>query len=381
MKPNKEISALIEVIKAFLNDDEMSLSQETFKDVDWVKFEKAVNYHSIRPIVFDTLKKAKTSIPEDLKDRLEIFSFQQAISHLNNSVELKRILKTLKNSNIKVKSFKGVVYQNALYANSMRESGDIDLLIRPSDLEKTLDILLKDGYSFSVKTKGLPLNEFVTELLAAEEQYEFPLFKDSHHIDLHWDIHYGFLPYKTPKDFILNLENETKEIFWIMLNHHGGKEFWLKLKNVTDFALFVRINRERFDWASVLQKSEEFQMKTVLLNGFYLLRNIFHQPIPEVIERALKRHRYNALYQTFNYWNKSKLWSTPMPRFNYELILLKSQDIGFRRINYFKAIYTAYTKPNPIEARRFIDFPEKYHFLNFLSKVFSYLIKKTFGIK
>ena len=122
-------------------------------------------------------------------------------------------------------------------------------------------------------------------------------------------------------------------------------------------------------------------MRIILLNGFYLLKHIFAIEIPEAIEIALKSHQYHALSQTINYWNSSKLWTTPIPRLKYERILLRSQDIGFKEMDYFMAVYSAYTKPRLVEPKRFIIFPEKYRFLNFLSKVFSYLIKKTFGIK
>jgi hypothetical protein len=175
--------------------------------------------------------------------------------------------------------------------------------------------------------------------------------------------------------FRSNLEDYREQIFWTMLNHHGGKEFWLKLKNILDFALFVDKYKDELDWQSLHLKSIEFKMETVFLNGLYFLKKVIKTAIPTYMEEQLTNHKCLTLGQTLVFWEKSHSWTKPTPKLNYELILLKSQDSGFNRWAYFKAFYKSYTLPSLIEPKRLITFPERFHFLNFLSKVFSYIIK------
>jgi hypothetical protein len=380
MKLKKEIAAIINIIQCHLGIIK-KLDQSLFTEINWDRFEKALTYHALRPMAFEQFQKSTIEIPSNVQKMFVAFAQNQAIAHLSNTLEVERLKKLFKENDIKMLPFKGVVYQNDFYKNGLRESGDIDLLIKPAQLKETIPLLLKDGYQFSLDLKNYNTEEICKDLLKAKELYEFPFNKSNHHIDLHWDVHYGFLPYEIPKDFILELENNIDQIFWTMLNHHGGKEFWLKLKDLVDFAAFTQKYQDELDWEILLSQACAFKMETVLLNGFYLLKNILSMEIPEYMEKKISQIDFSAYVNTLSFWNEAKHWSNPIVRFKFEIILIQSQDSGFSKKLYFKNFYIAYTKPNPAEQRRFLTFPKKFHFLNFLSKVFSYSIKKTFGIK
>lgn len=379
MKPNNEVNAFLDIINVYFHPEE-SLEPSLFQKVNWKKFEKSLEFHAIRPIVYEVLKASNIEVPQNVLSNLETFTTKQAVAHLSNSIELKRLQQIFKSESIEMVPFKGVIYQDALYDKGLREAGDIDILIAKKDLENTLNLLLKEDYQYSLEVKESTI-EVTENLIKAREQYEIPFNKGNHHIDLHWGIHYGFLPYTVPEDFILSLENDSEVIFWTMLNHHGAKEFWLRLKGMIDFGLFISKYQEKLNWETILSQAKDFKMRTVLLNGFYILKNLYKIAIPKLIEEQLKSHKYKAYDRSIQYWNQGKPWSNPLERFNYENILIQSQDKGFQTSTYYKHVYHAFTKPNPIDQHRFYTFPERFHFLNFLSKVFSYLIKKTFGIK
>jgi len=380
MKLKKEIAAIINIIQCHLGIIK-KLDQSLFTEINWDRFEKALTYHALRPMAFEQFQKSTFEIPSNVQKMFAAYAQNQAIAHLSNTLEVERLKKLFKENDIKMLPFKGVVYQNDFYKNGLRESGDIDLLIKPAQLKETIPLLLKDGYQFSLDLKNYNTEEICKDLLKAKEQCEFPFYKNNHHIDLHWNLSYTFLPYEIPLDFVLNLENKAEQMFWTMLNHHGGKEYWLKLKDVVDFGVFIEKYGEEMDWDKILKLAKAFKLGTVLINGFYLLKEYLHLEIPKDIDAKLSQQKYRALDDTITYWNKFKHWGSPIPRIAFEKILSQSQDEGFNNWNYWKDFYKAYTVPNIIEPPRFINFPEKFHFLNFLSKVFSYSIKKTFGIK
>jgi hypothetical protein len=380
MKLNQEIQAIIALLQSYLGINK-TIDKALFEEMDWQAFDKALIYHSLQPIAFQELQKAEIELPSFLLNKLTTFSQSQAISHLSNTIEIERLNKLFNENGIEMLTFKGVTYQKDFYKKGLRESGDIDVLVRPKQLKDSIQLLINDGYQFTLNFKVNNLDEICHGLMNAPEHYEFPFYKNNHHVDLHWGINYGFLPYQIPEDFLFGLKDNREQIFWTMLNHHGGKEFWLKLKNLLDFALFVEKYQDKLDWQSLHQQAKEFKMETVFLNGLYLLKNVLKSKIPPYLEGQLFNHSFRAITLTLKYWNGSRKWSNPYMRLKFERILMLSQDYGFSKKTYFTNFYKAYTKPNPAEQHRYITFPQRFHFLNFLSKVFSYLIKKTFGLK
>jgi hypothetical protein len=370
MKIDKEISILIDTLKSFFNS-ENELEENIFDGINWQKMEKVLRYHSIRPILLEQIKKQKIDIPKDFLNRLVKYARYQAVAHLSNELELKEIQKEFALQKITLAPFKRITYQNQLYVDGLREAGDIDLLINRIDLPKAFELFLNRGYIFTNQLHCLNIKQLALDLINAKGNYEIPLNKGLHHIDLHWDISYGFLPYNFPENFILSLENEKDRIFWTMLNHHGAKEFWLKLKHLVNLGLFTRKYEEDMDCSTILKNCQSFGTKTILLHGFYLLKQLFDFKLPPVIENALANHIYFGLKATIVYWNKAEYWEKPIPRILYEKILLKSQDEGFNKLEYFRKFYNSYAVPNHIEPKRFINFPRSFKFLNFVSKVIS----------
>ncbi|AWV97405.1 nucleotidyltransferase domain-containing protein [Arcticibacterium luteifluviistationis] len=380
MKPNNEVSAFLNIINVYFHP-EKSLNPDLFKKVNWNKFQKALEFHAIRPIVYETFKSSQIEVPKEVLANLEAFSTAQAVAHLSNSIELKRLQLVFKKEAIKMIPFKGVVFQDALYSKGLREAGDIDILVSKNDLEKTLKLLWNDNYRFTLPHSFVTIEDYIHLFDSAHEQCETPLIKNNSHIDLHWNIHHSFLPYNLAPNFIQNLTTDSDRIFWTLLVHHGAKEFWLRLKHLIDLASFVETYGESFDWEAAYLKALEYRMSIIFLNGFFLIKDKLNIQLPHFILQLLEEHNYSSLDKTIKYWNNGKSWATTIPRLHYEQILLSSQDQGFSKWVYLRKIYNTYTKPNPIEPKRFLYFPERFHFLNFLSKVFSYLIKKTFGIK
>lgn len=352
-------------------------------------------FHAIRPIVWHYSQKSNCKIRESEREMLGQYVQQQTFLNLLYTNELKNLLQLFHSHSLRVLPYKGVLFLHELYANKqLREVGDIDILVHPADAEKALHLLVNEGYKFnhfSNQFDELPLEDFIKKVIHAKGQYEIPLQKGNCHIDFHWGLHYGFLPYQIDfnRFFETSIEKEfygakgkfpSKEtIFWMLILHHGGKEFWTRMKHFADLQAFLTTYGSDLDWNKILETAKSYKLFQTTLMGFYLLANDFHVSIPTEAQSAINQH-LNSLQKRSktikNYWNFAKPWDKLYARLKFEQLLAQNQDEGFSWMHYFNEFYKTYTLPNPTEDKRIIDFPENYPTLNFISKLFTYFIKK-----
>jgi hypothetical protein len=378
MRPNVKTQFLLDSIKAYLLDKPLAGSYSDALQASEIS--RFINYHGLEPLVFQTVKKYQIATPAIYAERLETFGISQAAMNLVLQTELLKIKKAFFEYNIQIEDFKGLRFSNFLYGESIRAGGDLDLIVDQKNLIKSLHIFQELGFDLNVKKQRNRLGEVsFEELRDAHGQVELPLIKNQTHVDLHWKLYYPFLPYTMPSDILFQNNLEEKEkIFWILLTHHGAKEFWLRLKNLMDFGAFLLKVGDDFAWSSVLQKSKEYGYYRIFINGLFLVKKYLGIEIPGTLAGQIETINHSCEDATIKFWNKGLHWGKPISRVAYEYILLQSQNQGFSKWNYFKRVFEAYAEPNPIESKRIVNFPKRFKILNFISKILSYLIEKTF---
>jgi hypothetical protein len=350
-------------------------------------------FNGLRPAAFSVFNKSE-SAPLDLVKKLKEYNLNQITKNLNNKILTRDLIYELNKRDNKSIPYKGQLFNLFLFPkNEIRESGDIDLLIHPDCIVKAFSFLLDSGYDFSwVNEKDIKSNErgeLIKKILFAEGKYEITLYKKNDFLDLHWGLSYGFLPYKVPynemfqnlraHDFYGKTVNipSTETLLWMIILHHGGKELWVRQKHWLDLLSFYEKFENQIDWGDFLQKAKQYNLYKISLCGFYIISKYFGVKLNDVLKNAVSIISQNDIEKIIQYMTNAQEWSTLVPRFKYEKLLISLQDNGFSKWQYFKNIYKEYSKPNPLEHGRIIEFNEKYYFLNFISKIFSYLIKKS----
>ena len=95
--------------------------------------------------------------------------------------------------NIQVLPYKGLLFLEKLYQNKpLREYNDIDIVVKPSDAPKAIQLLIKDGYVLHINIKT-PNDEVTNDMLEGIPGREVGLHKANKlgfnfYIDFHWDI-------------------------------------------------------------------------------------------------------------------------------------------------------------------------------------------------
>lgn len=130
-------------------------------------------YHCLKPRNLDRL------LPTDILETVRTGYFECAWRNNSLYSDLSKILKALHQENIPVILLKGAHLAQTVYSNiALRPMGDIDILVRKSDLLKTKKQLLGLGYRL--------LREVDIATACANSQHLPPMVKqDSPSVELH----------------------------------------------------------------------------------------------------------------------------------------------------------------------------------------------------
>ncbi|MHA8051761.1 nucleotidyltransferase domain-containing protein [Aquirufa sp. ROCK-SH2] len=390
---SRELALLVQMVQ-----QEILQVNSTFKvdGINWPKFKKACAYHGMRHVAFSA-NQQQAVLPTNLSHFYQKFAQQRAKSNLDNVLEIKRLYTLFENEGISPLLLKGALYTQLLYQNKLlRESTDIDFLFKKSDSLKGMKILIKENYQcrdLGTFHTSKNLDSDLQELINGSNFQELHFDKKSYNVDFHWELFNQFFYYQFDLSFLFDQTEQLnfygqkivvtrpEALFWSLIFHHGGKEFWLKFKDLVDLLAFMKTYQDQIDWQLMLQQAKDFNVLTVVKNGFWLIREVFAFELPEAIENELQHYAPKKIHLTVDFWGKANYWNKMIPRWNYEQILHHSQDQGYTFLSYLKKLYNTYNSPNPFERKRIFNFPSGWGILNFIDKILSYIFYHLVGKK
>jgi hypothetical protein len=122
---------------------------ETLSSSDWDVFIEASCRYGVAPLLYHRLRTfhSDVPIPANAMGRLRHIYLQSAGRGMHLYHELGKVLGLLRRDNISVIALKGVHLATAVYRNiALRPMGDIDLLVKQTDLLRVQEILVEQGY-------------------------------------------------------------------------------------------------------------------------------------------------------------------------------------------------------------------------------------------
>jgi hypothetical protein len=385
---SKELQLLIESIKIVLLDASPNVFKNLANDpeLNWQRVDKLLKYHSIRPIFYQASR--NINLQNDLVERVGVFTKKQAIKNLNEIIESTRVLTILKNAGIPALPYKGLLFLEKIYGNKpLREIGDLDILVSPQDSVKALELLIEDGYKLGVE--GNISKELLIEVIKTTPSPEVGLDKKTSigmnvHIDFHWGIN-EFSQYRIDLPLIFstaemaNFQNQkvllpnTSSIFKMLINHHGGRECWVRLKHLADLIAFKKTYPE-ISFDDLINWSSEIDMKKICVAAESLLESIFFaDDLP-----LDKQEESISLKRIVGMWEYATHWDRIMPKIFLLQIYRKLQD---RETSWSTLIYDQikfHSVANLTENKRLFVLPDRFVFLNAFSKLLSYIARVYF---
>lgn len=271
-------------------------NKQDFEGLNWEEFQQFLEWHRLFRILFPILKKLGV-VPAKKLDLLNTKNTLLQKQALLQAAELQNLAAFLKEHQIPVIFFKGPLLGQQYYGNyTLRESKDIDILIREQDLEKTYQLLKGKGYDFldvlwnSPKQKRLYLKYYYhyclynpNDFIQLEIHWRFSSFDSNMAINEIWNkaIHYqmGDIP-------VLTLSKQDNFLF---LCNHGFRHQWKRLFWVYD--IYKIILEEGFEFLEdTFAFAKENNQTLPFLSSCYLVQSVFGLDMPKFLSKEFEKH-------------------------------------------------------------------------------------------
>lgn len=271
---------------------------------DWDEVVRLARPHGLLPLLYRHLAgTCPEAVPEGVLQRLREHFEANAQRNLYLTVRLLGALDLLRSHGIEALTFKGPAQAAAYYGSvALREYVDLDLLIRPRDVQAARDLLTAHGYRSPLR---LPPAREDAYLWSRSEYYlENP--RDGTALELHWAIlpRYFALPFDVEAAWArretVALGDATvatlgTEDLLLVLCLHGYSHMWERLEWICGVAELVRA-RPELDWDRVFARARELGGELILLLGLSLAGSLLAAPVPAtVLRRAREDARVSRL--------------------------------------------------------------------------------------
>ncbi len=252
----------------------------------------------VAPLLY-TLVRGQAILPSTTEESLRLAYLESAARNFFLFRELEKVLRSLSAQKIPVLLLKGAALGPAVYGNpALRPMGDLDLLVRPADAPRALEILASIGY----RPIRPPLHPTT---LTADESQVFLRYGEVN-LELHWGLldlpHYSYrLPMEriwadarlisigTAQAWMLNTEDQILHLCAHLALHHGeGRPRLLWLCDIAE--VIVRAG-EKLDWAALLERARSYDLLLPLQQVLPQLADEWQAPIPPAALEHLRETR------------------------------------------------------------------------------------------
>lgn len=285
--------------------------------IDYRELVRLAALNGVAPLLYNNLKDINI-FPEQVLSILRNAYLFSVAKNLRKSAALIRLLDLLKNRGIETIPLKGVIASELIFENpGFYYGSDIDILVKPSELQAAKHILISSGYAYNEADE--------TDMLSSHYHL---VFHDGHHlVEVHWNLvkRYFAVPPGFWWEDILFQEYQGQEILCLSPEKYLMCTIFRLFSHMFNplkfFVLVSEISNkyyESIDWsrfASFTQKygmdklttfslklSNEFLGTKVpdnILNKHIVGYNLFKRSIINQLFRNVRRPHMGKLLYTF----------------------------------------------------------------------------------
>jgi hypothetical protein len=320
-----EAELLLHCCRVPVDESRVEHLRSLAEGVDWDRLIELARRHGTVTLLSHALS---TTVPEHVPDTvltpLRVRYHEVARRNLYQVVELLGILEDLDRDGVAAIPFKGPVLAETAYGNlGLREFTDLDVLVRPRDTERAIEILRGRGYE--------PWTDPSTTRarIARETQYALPLsrLQDRMTVDLHWAFARKFFAADVDEDLVWSNARAGRmqqrdvlllppPLMPIALAVHGSKHGpfpWPRLKWVADMGALVHA-LPAAEWTEALDLSRRMGVRRMLLLGVALSQRLLGAtPEGELAEAVASDPKAIRLASQVESW----LLAEPIPTLSF----------------------------------------------------------------
>lgn len=268
---------------------------------DWEAAYRLAERNGVLPLFLQSLRAAVPGlVPPEAMGTMERYMHGIARKSLLQAQELVRLLDLFKAEAIPAIPLKGVVLAEAAYGRfTLRQTSDLDILIRPEDLPRAERLLLADAYGPQKALGGLRKKAYVF----FNRQSPFVRYDTSPAllVELHTGLSSrGRATRGVPFNALLERAEmvtllgrkvphlATPDLLPYLCRHAGAKHDWYALKWICDVAEVVR-SKGALDWKAVFERTRALHEERSVLFGLFLARECLGAKLPPEVTRRIAR--------------------------------------------------------------------------------------------
>jgi len=332
------------------------------------------------PIVYKRLKDLPIESGHLLSQlkRTYLHIVQKNILFATQLIELTNLLN--KNS-IDVISIKGPTLAKLAYGDiTLRQFGDIDILVRESQIQKVDEILKRYGYQ-SLYRDGILSNQICLDKLI-DIGY---IYNQTILLEVHWRLleskHNGDMALNKPFDSTQSIDINTttlytlsNELLLIYVALHGAKHAWSRIGWVCDIDRLVR--RGDIEWQTCIDMARESKMQQALYIGLHIAHHLYETPLPNKILITIDRVNIsNIALSTIDRFDKHILERLPISK--REIFLYQMQLFESKREKFYFLLKSLFAI-SPADCIKFA-IPSRWRFLYIIMRPYRIITKLLFG--
>ena len=214
---------------------------------NWPRVVALTRSHRVEGLVWNALRKAEVALPPDTASKLAGMAEEVRLDGIRAIGEALRVGAVLQKAGIPFLVIKGLPLAMQSYGTAtIKNSIDLDLLVKPADVVRTAALLVDLGYKTMRPWRPLDADEFARWSAVAKEAW---MVSDRGQVDLHWDLLdqpdllAGLDPWATTKEVELlpghSMPTMGDPAHLGYVAAHGAMSGWSRLKWLADFAAFI----------------------------------------------------------------------------------------------------------------------------------------------
>ena len=288
-----EWALLVECAKP--QPDPHRLAQLFREPLKWTSLIALAENHSVLGLIAARLANYdEDAIALENRESLRAWRRAYTLFTMNLTVEMFRLFEGFAASQVEALVIKGPVLSARCYGDpGLRQYGDLDLIVRDKDIQRSTELMIGLGYEPSV-----PLTAIQAKKIPGE--YVFRQSNTKLLVEFHTERTFRYHPRPLPVEKLferqawVNIDSHkvpalSPEDELILICIHGAKHFWEQLSYIADVAAFV--SRQELDWERVGSAAEEVGAERMLHVGLRLAADLLGATLPEKADVLMRSDR------------------------------------------------------------------------------------------
>lgn len=269
------------------------------QQLDWEYLIALAYAHGLLPLLHKHLATAASDlVPAHFLSRLKRDSVSNSQNVLHLTGKQLRVYKLFKENSIPVALFKGPLLAHMAYGEiSLRQAGDIDLLIARRDFTHARVLLESLGYEMTPRLTAAQLASHLNN------HCEIQFMRDEWLtvIDLHWDLAPRSFVFGVKADEVMSrlqsvsLAGATVETFGaedlvLYQAMHGAKHLWRRLEWISCLAESLRATTA-INWDTLVDRAAQAHATRILALGLRLIAEFSDVPVPAQVLTSIDKDK------------------------------------------------------------------------------------------